>query len=61
MSAKAVFRVVQPPAMPDEIAALRSGCGILPESYVDFLTESNGAEWGVHDQGGDCLALWTTK
>jgi hypothetical protein len=61
MKLKEVFRVVQPAATRRHIATLRAAIGPLPDSYTEFLLESNGAEWCIHDQGGDCLALWTTK
>jgi hypothetical protein len=31
----------------------------LPRQYLAFLQESNGVELGVHDEGGDCLCLWS--
>ena len=61
MSVEGVFRVLQPPATRDEIAALQSACGVLPASYLDFLAETNGSERGVHDADGDCLTLWASN
>lgn len=57
--ANAQFRVVQPPATGSDLAALRDACGELPSSYLEFLGKSNGAEWCINDQGGDCLAFWS--
>jgi hypothetical protein len=31
----------------------------LPPQYLAFLREANGVELGVHDEGGDCLCLWS--
>lgn len=28
-------------------------------AYLHFLAQSNGAEWCINDQVGDCLALWS--
>jgi hypothetical protein len=58
MSLKSLFHVLEKPASPAALEALQATCGNLPASYLAFLAESNGAEWCVHDQGGDCLSLW---
>jgi hypothetical protein len=58
---KALFRVLNPPATTAELTILRTVCGSLPLSYLDFLAQCNGAESGVHDEGGDCLAIWSSK
>lgn len=56
------FQVVQAPASEEAKRALQEWVGrLLPSSYVDFLRETNGAELGVHDGGGDCLCLWSAE
>jgi hypothetical protein len=57
---KELFRVQRPGATPQELADLQVALGYdLPRVYLSFLTETNGAEWGIHDgNSGDCLALW---
>jgi hypothetical protein len=55
-----VFKIVQRPAPRRDIGALLAAFGgSLPASYLDFLTESNGAEYRASDEGGECLALWS--
>jgi hypothetical protein len=41
----------------DVLAVLHHG---LPFAYTALLAETNGAESGIHDKGGDCLRLWST-
>ena len=55
------FQVTASPAPAHEIVALSACLGPLPDSYLAFLSASNGAELGVHDEGGDCLALWSAR
>lgn len=46
-------------ALPHDLADLQAMLGYtLPNAYLSFLAEANGAELGIHDSGGDCLALW---
>ncbi len=60
MPSDGVFRVLQPPASQDDVSQLLDACGgVLPSTYLNFLVQSNGAECCVHDQDGDCLALWS--
>jgi hypothetical protein len=56
---KEAFRVQPAPASTKQIAELQAAVGQLPQAYVAFLLESNGAEWGVTDTEGDCLAMWS--
>lgn len=54
------FRVHHSPAAESATEALRRWLGRdLPTQYLAFLQESNGVELGVHDEGGDCLCLWS--
>jgi hypothetical protein len=54
------FQVHRPPATDSATATLRRWLGRdLPPQYLAFLQESNGVELGVHDEGGDCLCLWS--
>lgn len=57
---KELFRVQRPGATPQELADLQVALGYdLPRVYLSFLTETNGAEWCIHNgNNGDCLALW---
>jgi hypothetical protein len=56
---KELFRAQEIGATPQELADLQAVLGYaLPCDYLIFLAETNGAEWGIHDRGGDCLALW---
>lgn len=54
------FRVTQPGATVQELAALQKTLGYaLPDAYLSFLAKTNGAEWCIHDgNSGDCLAMW---
>lgn len=61
MESVLLFRVLKPPATADEIVALTATCGALPVAYLHFLAQSNGAEWCINDQVGDCLGLWSTQ
>ncbi len=58
---KGLFRVVQPPATPAELAGLVAAFSALPASYLGLLAECNGAEWCVNDREGDCLSLWPAR
>ena len=59
MKIKSLFRVLPPPATPEQISALLvSTGGELPSSYIEFLLVSNGPESCINDQGGDCLAFY---
>ncbi|MGC4000846.1 MAG: SMI1/KNR4 family protein [Anaeromyxobacter sp.] len=54
------FQVQRPPATEAAIADLRRWLGRdLPPRYLEFLLETDGAERGVHDLGGDRLRLWS--
>ena len=61
MDPASLFRVVNAPASPADIAALLEACGPLPTSYSEFLVVADGVEWCFNDRGGDCLALWRAK
>ena len=53
------FRCIAEPASPEAIQAIESWLQRdLPSGYVALLLETNGAEWGIHDEGGDCLCIW---
>lgn len=54
------FQVHRPPATDGAVATLQRWLGRdLPPQYLAFLREANGVELGVHDEGGDCLRLWS--
>ena len=55
------FRITQPPASAAEIQELLAAVGPLPSEYLNLLAASNGAELGIHDRDGDCLALWSVR
>lgn len=56
---KKYFQVTESGASQDELDELGRQLGhSLPDAYLSLLRETNGAELGVHDVGGDCLQLW---
>jgi len=58
---KELFGVQSAGATSQELVDLQTALGFaLPDAYLSFLRETNGAQWGIHDTGGDCLALWQT-
>ena len=60
MHPKSIKRLM-PPARSSELNTLSESCGILPSSYLAFLEESNGVEWVVKNQDGDCLKIWSAQ
>ena len=58
---KSNFKVNNEPASITEINHLLNSVGPLPGSYLLFLQETNGAEFGITDSGGDCLLLWSVQ
>ena len=59
---KQLFQVVNEPVSSEEIDGLLSACNQkLPALYPKFLSKANGAESCLHDDGGDCLALWRAE
>ena len=58
---KQYFRVVQKPCAAESIGQLESALGHgLPKQYKELLLQTDGAEWAIHDDEGDCLLLWPT-
>lgn len=59
LSLASLFKVVQPPAPASAVAALAEACGgTLPEDYLAFLKESDGAENYDAATGAQRLGLW---
>ncbi len=52
------FHVTKNPASDDDIRFLISAVGPLPTAYIHFLRETDGSEYGITDQRGDCIVLW---
>jgi hypothetical protein len=60
MPLASVFKIVQQPASSSDVGALLAACGgLLPESYLGFLRESNGAGSRAGDESRNCLVLWS--
>jgi len=56
------FKITASGASQDALNELQQQLGHeLPDNYLALLLETNGAEWGVHDVGGDCLQLWKAQ
>jgi hypothetical protein len=56
------FKFINPPASAESIEALSLACGgYLPEDYVRFLRESNGAEESEFLSGQEQFALWCSE
>lgn len=55
---KEKFRKTKNPASEDDIRFLISEVGPLPSAYILFLRETDGSEYGITDQHGDCIVLW---
>ena len=54
-----LFHDLNPSVSAEELDGLLSACNYtLPSRYLEFLSETSGAEWCIHDSGGDCLNLW---
>jgi len=57
------FKVTGAGASQGEMEELQRQLGYaMPDAYLSFLRETNGAEWCIHDgETGDCLNLWKAQ
>ncbi len=55
---KEKFRITRNPSSEDDLRFLISEVGPLPSAYIQFLRETDGSEYGITDQPGDCIVLW---
>lgn len=54
-----LFKVTGVSASRQELDDLQRQLGsVLPDAYLTFLRETNGAEWCIHDIDEDCLNFW---
>jgi hypothetical protein len=61
MDLSRLFKVLQSAASDADIRKLRAFAGDLPSVYAALLKQSDGLEACVHDEGGDCLAIWSVR
>jgi hypothetical protein len=54
-----LFQVLEPAASEADIRKLRAFATEVPSAYIALLKQVNGLEACVHDEGGDCLAIWS--